>query len=408
MERAPREGSGFVGMKILIVDDDIKRAESLGNYLRAELLDDTAELFFSTNVDSAKNSLRFIYFDALILDVVLPKRDREQAFAAHGLQLLDQVHRASFLRKPEKIVGITANLEDIANYRANFEDYCAVVVEARDHSDQWKLKIRNALTYTFSSKIARNESQQGVAVFTIHGIRTYGAWQNRLKRLVETHTDQVDFYSYKYGYFSTFFFLVPALRLLEVNRLQKRIAPILSNVSQKKIYVFCHSFGTWLTVRTLRHLLKSADLETELVLVLSGSVLPSNFDWGFVRRSTKIRVVNECGTKDYVLWMSNALAYGLGMAGKCGFNGFNDGKFVNRYYVGGHSLYFEGDSFMRTNWVPLISGATSVPDVDMRSGNSAVHTAIEGIIRGIGRVKPYLYLTVLALSIYTIWFAAFS
>jgi hypothetical protein len=57
-------------------------------------------------------------------------------------------------------------------------------------------------------------------VVTVHGIQTYGHWQERLEYLVTAEpTDQpIEFVNYKLGYFSIFAFMVPVSRWLVVRR----------------------------------------------------------------------------------------------------------------------------------------------------------------------------------------------
>jgi hypothetical protein len=47
-------------------------------------------------------------------------------------------------------------------------------------------------------------------IITVHGIRTFGQWQERLERLVteSTNLDDVEFINYKYGYFSVLAFII--------------------------------------------------------------------------------------------------------------------------------------------------------------------------------------------------------
>jgi CheY-like chemotaxis protein len=387
-------------MKVLIVDDDMRRAEALAAYLQS--IPDQVEVELADCTNQAKGLLRSKYYDALVLDVVLPKRSEEKGSSANSLSLLDQLSRNRLLRKPEKIVAITAHEDEIESFRAKFEEYCTAVVRASEPSDVWRLRISNAIRYTSSSKVSRATSQREVAVFTIHGIRTYGAWQDRLRALINERTDSVSFYTYKYGYFSAIALLVPPLRGIEVRRLHKRLLDVVSHIDEGRVLVFAHSFGTYLAAQTLRKALRGETLKVDLCLVCSGSVLHENFDWGFARRHANIRVVNDCGSDDLVLYLSKVFALGLGMAGKVGFNGFNDPRFVNRWFAGGHSHYFAGDDFMREHWFPMLT-ASELQCVDKRGEPSLTSTIGDGVARFLGRIKPAVYLAASALIAFLAW-----
>ena len=51
-------------------------------------------------------------------------------------------------------------------------------------------------------------------VITVHGIRTYGDWQDELKKLLEAAEPGVTVRMYRYGFFSSLAFLIPPLRWL--------------------------------------------------------------------------------------------------------------------------------------------------------------------------------------------------
>nr|QKQ34334.1 hypothetical protein HPE44_07135 [Escherichia coli] len=65
-------------------------------------------------------------------------------------------------------------------------------------------------------------------------------------------------------------------------------------------------------------------------------------------------IINDCAVSDYILLLCKMLVIGLGDAGRKGFIEPNDGVFINRYFKGGHSTYFEDKDFIEVNWLPLI------------------------------------------------------
>ena len=65
---------------------------------------------------------------------------------------------------------------------------------------------------------------------------------------------------------------------------------------------------------------------------------------------------------------------GLNDAGRRGFYGQNNDKFINRYFKGGHSLYFKNKnsnkSFMEENWLPYILKDKDLKVIDERNSNN--------------------------------------
>lgn len=380
-------------MKVLIVDDDIARADSLKAYLCDDVIIPGIEVIIATNIDEAKNIVKVQYFDVLVLDVVLPKRKNEKPNFVNSFSFLRQISRSTFYKKPEKIIGITAHESDISNFRDEFEKYCLTVIEAANHMGGWREKIANSLGYTSDSKLSRKLCNNDLHVLTVHGIRTYGAWQNSFKSQTEMLVNNISFHSYKYGYFSALSLCIPFLRDREVKNFSKRLEQLFEKHPNKRMVIFSHSFGTYVTVFALKKIIQKKQSVPIETIVLSGSVLKINFDWSFLNM-TNIKIVNECAYQDKILLISEALVPGLGMAGKVGFKGFNNDRFVNRFYNGGHSSYFEKDSFIKRYWIPLLTAESlsTVGNIDERVGNIIYDEIIDQVIIILGKLKNIIFL----------------
>lgn len=388
-------------MKVLIVDDDCLRRDKLVEYISNKVSQDIERIDVAGSVDEAKALLKEFYFEVLVLDVVLPKRAGAPVSASSGLALLGQISRGGLLKKPARIIGVTAHQEDIGKYREQFETACAVVIEAQNNKWEWKEKIASHIEYALSSRVSRTVNDSVVEVLTVHGIRTFGEWQNRLKNCVGAITDAVGFNAYKYGYFSGVAFVFPFARDREVDKLRVRLKEVFSASSAKHLIIFSHSFGTYLMANALESFVDELKRFDKVTLVLSGSVLSSAHDWSVIRENKNVRIINECGDRDFILWISNAFILGCGMAGKVGFHGFNNDRFANRFYTGGHSLYFDGNGFMQREWLPLIlNDDFKLVLCDERKPQIVMHGVGDQLVRVLGALKPFSYLGLVAAFIY--------
>jgi hypothetical protein len=306
-------------------------------------------------------------------------------------------------KRPERIIGITAYVDDIPSFREKFEQYCFTVIEANPARGDWKSTIADALLYSLSSIDTRAKEEHPLALATVHGIRTFGGWQRRLHSIIARMGGTPDCSSYKYGYFSAFAFLFPPFRYLEVYRLKKHLKTLFDQRSDEtKFFLFAHSFGTYLLVMALRSLINEGHRVPVKAVVLCGSVLPERFNWHLFQK-TGITFINECADQDYVLYLSKGFAYGLGMAGKTGFYGFNNKLGMNRYYLGGHSSYFDGDDFMMQRWAPLLQEHSALVEVDLRTYSFWRHSILDKAISIIGFVKPFLYLGAIGWLTFSLW-----
>jgi len=388
-------------MKIIVVDDDIVRSNKIKKWLIDNNIceDQNIDVFKCTS--KARAAISKKYYDAMILDVVLPKRDDEKSTWINGIELLRYLNQSSNVKKPERIIGITAFSDDIQNFKAEFEKYCLSVVEVKNENFDWEDIFSNAFAYYQSSKIASIADDKNIIAITIHGIRTFGSWQDKFKKLLNKKAGFINVQNYKYGYFWTLSLMLPFLRSIEVNKAALRLNKIISNSEGGSVYIFAHSFGTFLIAKALEKIIPDCDSLPPIKLVLAGSILPSNYDWSyFTSRSPYNTIINDCGNDDYVLWLSEALVPFTGMAGRTGFYGLNDSQLCNRYHKGSHSHYFNNNDFMEKFWAPLFWNEIVTENTQDRPYNIFTHGILEQLIIFSSRIKLLYPLIIFALVYY--------
>jgi CheY-like chemotaxis protein len=390
-------------LKILVVDDDKNRLLLIKNLLLKDLHIAAENVVTCINAQDAKNLMRGNFFNILILDVMLPQRD-EAPSARVGLKLLEEITRRKNIHTPGRIFGITANENDIADYRTEFEKYFFTVVEASKRNNLWKQTITDSIKYSISSNIEEANSDKNILCLTVHGIETKGQWQNSLKKLVRCHTSNVSFERYNYGLYSFIAFFIPVFRYFSVLAFEKKFSLLMDKEENKDkhLIIFTHSFGTYIVVKGLERFLKKGKIINIKRLILAGSVLKSNHDFTVILNSTDCSIVNETGDRDIPLLISNLLVPFTGMAGRAGFFGFNNSKFVNRHFHGGHSHYFENENFIKMYWLPLFF-EKEVDQLDQRV-DSKLNQLIESIVRHVGNLKEIIYLgLIIYIFILNIW-----
>jgi CheY-like chemotaxis protein len=384
-------------MKIIVCDDNLVRRSRLVAFLSNSDIAKSLNVVVAGCADEVVRLLTTDYYDALVLDIVIPKRANENPLAYNGSQLLTQICRGRRLQKPERLIAITGYLDDIQEYRKSFADFGVAVVEAKDFQGGWEQVVLDSMSYTVESQTFRS-LPRSLNVVTVHGIRTYGEWQRKFRDLVAASGTGVSFHTHKYGYFSALAFLVPSWRRIEVDRLVSQLVSVFNKSQEARFAVFCHSFGTFLVAHALEELCRQGYRNVQR-LILSGSVLNSDYDWRFLI-SCGVEVINDCAQDDLVLWASEAIVLQTGMAGKVGFYGIENQQLTNRFIRGGHSEYFRGSDFMRDKWVPLLDVAVKPESFDERVSRGVLYESMEGLIRGLGRIKKYVYVVLFLLILY--------
>ena len=252
-------------------------------------------------------------------------------------------------------------------------------------------------------------------VLTVHGIRTYGRWQERLEIITKTTRGQeavngaLEFAHYKYGYFTILGLLVPFLRKLALVRFRRDLKALLQNVKPIRIDIVAHSFGAYLVADALRQAEADSGVHVH-TLILAAGVIPPDHGLGTLRAS---RVINDCGLRDRILLLT-LFAFGLGMGGRLGLHGFENienNPLVNRYFRFGHSGYFEpsewggADAFMERWWVPLLLKDSQVERNDQRPAKPSY---LDRFWRSLGENNAATTLTIYAVLslVLIIWFVS--
>lgn len=138
-------------------------------------------------------------------------------------------------------------------------------------------------------------------VVTIHGIRTYGKWQKAITPYLASHG--LVPYHIDFGYFGIVKFLFPFTRNRQIKAIQKELRELVDKVRTRRVSIVAHSFGTLLALEALRR--DNGALLYDRV-VLTGSILPCDFDWKSMIEDKKwvMAVRNERATQDSVVQMA--------------------------------------------------------------------------------------------------------
>ena len=247
-------------------------------------------------------------------------------------------------------------------------------------------------------------------VVTVHGIRTFGQWQERLEILVRRADPSISVESYHYGYFSVVAFLIPPLRWIATMTFRRHIAKVKARNPDVPLTFVAHSFGTHLVAYAIYGMRPEERPPIDLIL-MAGSVLRSTFPWGELLDRNVIRsIVNDCGTKDNVLVLSQWCVLFTGMAGRLGFRGMMGSRFNNRYFDGGHSLYFENDGepfddFMERHWVPVILDSDSVARHDVRVSRGPMQGVMLTLLQISDPLKLLTYSIAIGVGIFYMYLA---
>jgi hypothetical protein len=168
-----------------------------------------------------------------------------------------------------------------------------------------------------------NRNPETHYVLTVHGIQTYGFWQERLGALLQQASPSTKVRHFKYGVFDLLSYALPFLflRWITVLRFRRHFERLALANPGARIDIVAHSFGTYIVGHTLLKLSRKGRVRVGTV-ILAGSVLKVRFPWDeLIDKGVVRRLVNECGTRDNILLLTQLIILLTGMAGRIGFSG---------------------------------------------------------------------------------------
>lgn len=387
-------------LKILIVDDSLDRVEIIKEYIERYEFKNLINVTYCETADKCRNAL-FEAYDLMVLDVVLPKKLLGVPQALHSFDLLKDIYseKKKYIR-PNMIIGLSADVTELGKYREFFFSNASIVLDGSLSNHDWIDSILIQVSAMLRTKQASMKVNSDKLLISIHGIRTYGQWQHELVKDLKKYSNTFDFIEMKYGFFDIFSFFVPFVRNSKANLIASRLKKIIEENPDKEVSIIAHSFGTIIVYQALLGYIPKNKIKKT---ILCGSPLPSKCNLSHIINSSEL-TINEAGTGDLVLVSAKLFIMGLGDAGRRGFEQDNTINFINRYHVGGHSLYFKKDgadySFAEKKWLPLLISEGSPEHIDSRK-NYLFEDCVELFLNLIERFKPWVYAFVIFIPFFS-------
>ena len=376
-------------MKLIIVDDSAERVHLIKSKLATKDFLRYLSVVYCESADCARRELTEV-FDLMVLDVLIPKKLGGTPQAKNSFSLLTDVcdSKKSYIR-PKMIIGLTADVDELGSYREKFESEAAVVLRGTLSEVDWLDRLMSQVESVLGSQKKALSRDFDKVLISVHGIRTYGKWQSILSRDIIQHSRSFEFIEIKYGFFDLISFYLPKLRNNAVAKESLRVINALELSGERDVYIIAHSFGTLIA----SHALKETKLTKKVkAVILCGSPLQQEDDVDHIVERSEV-AVNECGTRDVILILARTFVPGLGDAGRVGFQRENSARFKNRYFSGGHGLYFRkyGDekNFYERFWLRTIVYGEKLESFDSRR-NYIGQDFVDIIIKSMSLIKPYI------------------
>jgi hypothetical protein len=358
-----------------------------------------------TEVDNKLDALNLLKekpFDFLILDLnIFTTSESKKVTKSAGVDLLIELEdsilspRNSF-NIPNTIFVMSEFPEAISNNGESFKRCKVIPCQYTSSSEDWSLELETEVKRAeLRHQSVIEKKSNDVVVYSVHGIQTFAKWQNDLDDILNSDSQGqvIEHIPYKYHHYPIIHFLSSGKRVTEVKKLSKDIQLLANRYPEARICLIGHSFGTFLIAESLKSLNVRLNIDK---VILSGSVLNSDYDWsGIISKHNIQGIINECASNDWALVCSRFFAKGLGMAGIEGLPP-HGGIITNRHFSGGHSCFFNKKTL--TDWCRFVSGhnLTMVEERD----NAGLYDMFFSFFTKIRRRWVYLIIIILLSSLY--------
>jgi hypothetical protein len=329
--------------------------------------------------------------DLLLLDVLIPKKTDGVPQAKNSIALLSDICSAkkAYIR-PRLIMGLTADISELGVYQSEFANEATVVLSGTLTDIGWIDRLLQQIESLLGTHRKESQNTKDRVLISVHGIRTYGQWQTNLSKEISDYSRSFECVEIKYGFTDLLSFLIPKLRNRAVEKAAQRVIGQIRKNQNRDIFIVAHSFGTLV----VEHAIRTGDFSNPLkAVILCGSPLGHAENIDKLVQSSEI-TINECGIHDTVLLFARFFGLGLGDAGRVGFERENSDSFRNRYFSGGHGLYFgkfgEGATFYERFWLPFIISGEDVFPFDERRDYFG-QDLVDLIVKFMTFIKPGVY-----------------
>jgi CheY-like chemotaxis protein len=323
------------------------------------------------NKDSALSLLRKKAYEIVILDFQLPTSDGGNKSPNAGFDILkilkhDGRTGKNEYRLPSVIIALTEYNQLFEEQALKFSGLNTFAYHYDPSSSDWKEKIKSFIVdFKASEQVRTLKSEEKKLVITVHGIMSFGKWQNDFKKAYEEKfPNGYAPVNYKYHYFPILGFLIPKARRKEEEEFHNFVSRVTQRYPEATIDIIAHSFGTHLVHKVLTRMDYLLQPKVSKV-IFCGSVLKDSTNIELFIEKLKIdKLLNECGINDWPLIMSNLFAVGLGKGGRSGFKSVDSSIIINRYHKGGHSLFFNENHY--DEWIRFLENGV-IRDLDERA-----------------------------------------
>lgn len=139
-------------VNILIMDDKSGKTESVKKTLVIDCGINEQSIDCASNIAEGRERLSEKYYDLLILDLVMPLYEDDEANHEEAPNFIDEIFENPNIKEPNQIIGLTAHDEEYDALKLRFEEKLWKLIKYSETNADWKNPIKNSVFHLLRMK----------------------------------------------------------------------------------------------------------------------------------------------------------------------------------------------------------------------------------------------------------------
>lgn len=141
-------------LSILIIDDTQEKVDTLRKFISGKFdsIRD-ADIVHKNNTSDAFKLMKSRYFDLVMLDLNIPKKDKGKVSPKNAVDFLEQINEfGDLIKQPAHILGITQMQGVPLEFKESFENSLWSLFCYGPEYNEWEDKLERKILYLLNSK----------------------------------------------------------------------------------------------------------------------------------------------------------------------------------------------------------------------------------------------------------------
>lgn len=132
-------------IQILVVEDNSAKLENIKKTILDNSTIKESDLAIARNIKEAKKFLYSKCYDLMVLDLVLPIENNDDASAENGLVFLEDIHTSPMIKPPIQIIGLSGFSDLVDQHDEKFKKHLWYLIDYRADSNSWQEQLKSVL-----------------------------------------------------------------------------------------------------------------------------------------------------------------------------------------------------------------------------------------------------------------------